>query len=317
MPDTGELAKAINDAESQLQAMDQRRIQEQARRRQAALQTISTLEEAWRRAHGFELESIRLRADEALRALEGMEMAESEVARARVLIVQTANAEMGEIERRRLAESTTANRQAAETVARFYDQAADRIGGALTDMYVRGEGAAVSFRNVALAAVSEIHQAFIRLALLNPLRNALFGGDLPTLGSLFGGGGSGIGGAAPVSRLMPGGALVDLFHTGGKVGEPRPQRMVPFAALQNAERYHMGGIIGRDEVPAILQKGETVLPRGARAGGVTINQTFTFAAGASMPDRAAMRQFAREIRESTIAAVRDGRMRDPGFFGGG
>jgi len=58
------------------------------------------------------------------------------------------------------------------------------------------------------------------------------------------------------------------WHKGGIVGTtPAPVRIVNPNIFANARRFHGGGLAG-DEVPAILQKGETVLPKG---GGVTVN----------------------------------------------
>jgi hypothetical protein len=74
----------------------------------------------------------------------------------------------------------------------------------------------------------------------------------------FGLGGIGAGFAALVS------------HKGGVVGAPGgTRRAVSPLAFIGAQRLHSGGVAGLapDEVPAILQRGETVLPRGARVGG--------------------------------------------------
>ncbi|PZP83449.1 MAG: hypothetical protein DI582_10970, partial [Azospirillum brasilense] len=55
--------------------------------------------------------------------------------------------------------------------------------------------------------------------------------------------------------------LSSIFHDGGKVGETAaPTRMMPAAMFATAPRFHNG--LQPDEFPAILQKGETVLPRG-------------------------------------------------------
>lgn len=58
----------------------------------------------------------------------------------------------------------------------------------------------------------------------------------------------------------------DVFHGGGIVGVTRvPRRMVSARALVRAPRYHAG--LTSDERPAILQKGEEVIPRGGRRRG--------------------------------------------------
>lgn len=74
----------------------------------------------------------------------------------------------------------------------FADRAFDRIGASITDAFVRGEDAAISWRNVVQGVIAEIIQEMIKLSVINPLKNAFTqssgGGDLlPTLFSIFGG----------------------------------------------------------------------------------------------------------------------------------
>jgi hypothetical protein len=49
--------------------------------------------------------------------------------------------------------------------------------------------------------------------------------------------------------------------------------MAPAALFSGAMRYHSGGVVGLSpgEVPAILQRGETVIPVGGAAGGHVFN----------------------------------------------
>jgi len=57
------------------------------------------------------------------------------------------------------------------------------------------------------------------------------------------------------------------FHTGGIVGQTAARtRSMPAGTWDHAPRFH-GGLLRADEYPAILQRGETVLPAGMRAGG--------------------------------------------------
>jgi len=66
--------------------------------------------------------------------------------------------------------------------------------------------------------------------------------------------------------LSSGFSWADFYHKGGIAGKtPVPTRPVSAALFANAPRLHNG--LAPDEFPAILQRGETVLPRGA--GGVT------------------------------------------------
>src|SRR5690625_3673708 len=69
--------------------------------------------------------------------------------------------------------------------------------------------------------------------------------------------------------------LGSLFHSGGIVGQPTATRMVSPLAFAGAPRMHSGGIAG-DEVPAILKRGEEVLPENHprhrnNAGGVNVS----------------------------------------------
>lgn len=83
--------------------------------------------------------------------------------------------------------------------------------------------------------------------------------------------------------------VASLFHAGGVAGEAARSRPVPAALFAGAPRLHGGGVIGPGEVPAILQRGETVLPRGVAPGGPVrvniINQT-----GVAFQGRAQERQ---------------------------
>jgi len=64
-----------------------------------------------------------------------------------------------------------------------------------------------------------------------------------------------------------GGIVASVKHAGGMVGGAGPSRMVPAMAFAGAPRMHGGGFAGLkpDEVPAILQRGEMVVPRGQAA----------------------------------------------------
>ncbi len=67
-----------------------------------------------------------------------------------------------------------------------------------------------------------------------------------------------------LSLFGDGGLFAGVFHGGGVVGRGGTRRRVPAALaplFAMAPRYHSGGIAGLkpNEVPAILERGETVL----------------------------------------------------------
>lgn len=80
-------------------------------------------------------------------------------------------------------------------LANFADQAFGRIGSAITEAFAKGESKGVKFSNVLKAMQSEFAQFGLRLGVLNPAMNALFGTNRPTLGSVMGvmSGGAGYG----------------------------------------------------------------------------------------------------------------------------
>lgn len=85
-------------------------------------------------------------------------------------------------------------------------------------------------------------------------------GPLLPSGNFFsGGGGSSVGGG--LSMLSSLFSFIG-FHEGGVVGRDGTPRYV-----FDPPRLHQGGMIGANEVPAILEKGEVVLPKGFKGGG--------------------------------------------------
>jgi hypothetical protein len=102
------------------------------------------------------------------------------------------------------------------------------------------------------------------------------------------------------------------FHRGGIVGINGTPRSVHPAYFENAPRMHLGGLAG-DEVPAILQRGERVIPRGGSAG-LVIHIQQNIGGNVTRADLAATAEAA---RRGTMAAIAEERRRDPaGAFGG-
>lgn len=104
-----------------------------------------------------------------------------------------------------------------------------------------------SFADAGRAALAEIEREMLRLAVLNPLKNLLFGSNQPTLSSIGG--------------LIGGLFSAFKFHEGGVAGQGGTLAFAPAAVFRNAPRFHSGAFLSPDEVPAILQRGERVLSR--------------------------------------------------------
>jgi hypothetical protein len=132
--------------------------------------------------------------------------------RQRILQDPHANIDSPENQRRlsmaaQIADETRALQQQQSSwneLARIGEQAFDRIGGAITEAFANGSLKAVDFKNIAKAVFSEVIQAGLRMAVLNPILNSIFGGTRATLGGL---GAPSVGGGAPAAgggMTMPG-----------------------------------------------------------------------------------------------------------------
>jgi hypothetical protein len=157
-----------------------------------------------------------------------------------------------------LAAEEEATRKATEAIEEMGDLGKDAMRGLIDDL-VAGKDAGEAFANV----LSKIGSRLIDLA----------------LNGLFSGGGIGGGGGLLGGVIIPG-----ILHSGGVAGRDGygHGRAVSPSVFSGAPRYHNGGIAGLkpNEVPAILEKGERVLPKGApsmpklRKGGDTIQNTY-------------------------------------------
>jgi phage-related minor tail protein len=136
-----------------------------------------------------------------------------------------------------------------------------------SDLIAQGKLDWQSWADAGRAAITDLNKELMKLTLLNPLKNLLFGTNAPTLsnagglfGNLFSGlfsGGSGIGPVAAGAKLFGS----PIYHFGGIVGGAAPLRTVPADTFHNVPRFHGGAFLSPDEVPAILQRGERVLSR--------------------------------------------------------
>lgn len=156
----------------------------------------------------------------------------------------------------------------------------------------------LDFRSFADSVIADLIRIQARQALAGFAGSSL--GAAFGLGSLLGMGGSSNVAIAPVS----------IGHSGGMIGvDPFPTRSMPASAFIGAPRYHLG----IDEVPAILQRGERIIPRGGSAGpSIVIHQNI--GGNVTKADLAAVAQAG---RDGATAAIAEERRRNPnGPFGG-
>lgn len=137
-------------------------------------------------------------------------------------------------------------KQAAESAKELAGIGKDFASGFISDLR-NGASAAEALRN----ALNRVLDKVIELSL-----ESLFSGGL------FGGGGGG--------GLLGGSIIPGILHSGGTAGKDGYGHGRSFSpsTFAGAKRYHAGGIAGLQpgEIPAILQRGEVVLPRGTKMG---------------------------------------------------
>lgn len=142
----------------------------------------------------------------------------------------------------------TSQERLRKSAEEFRDLGRDVVGGFISDLR-SGKSAAEALAG----ALDKVVDKLIDVGL-----NAIFGTGGG--GGLFGGGGGLLGGL-----IIPG-----ILHSGGVAGSDGygHGRSVSPSVFGGAKRYHKGGVAGLQpgEVPAILQRGEVVLPRGAKMG---------------------------------------------------
>lgn len=137
----------------------------------------------------------------------------------------------------------------ADAVEKAFSTAMKATEDAIVNMVTSGEISLNSLNDLANSVVADITRMLVQQSITGPL-------------------------AKWMSGSMESGGFMDsvfgsIFHEGGVAGEMAPSRQVPAFVFAGAPRYHSGGIAGLrpDEVPAILQRGESIVPKNARTGG--------------------------------------------------
>ena len=124
----------------------------------------------------------------------------------------------------------------------------DTTFGHFSQLIAQGKLGWQDWADAGRAAIIDINNELLKLAVLNPLKNLLFGQSNPTLSSVGG----------LVGSLVKG---IGIGHAGGMADQLAATRPVPVELFGFAPRLHDGAFLSPDEVPAILQRGERVLNR--------------------------------------------------------
>ncbi len=104
--------------------------------------------------------------------------------------------------------------QSVQAITGTLGTAFDRLGQSLVDAFLSGQGAAVNFGSVMRSILASVLTDFAKLAVVNPLKNSLFGSAAPTLTSglaaLTGGGTDTAGGSGMGSLLNSAGNVLSV-----------------------------------------------------------------------------------------------------------
>lgn len=181
-------------------------------------------------------------------------------------------------------EAAKAQEQAAEAIRRYHERSFDavvsigerafeRLGDAMVDAFVSGQGAAVNFGNVARGIAASVVTDFAKLAIVNPILNSLFvgsGGPRPTLGAALGGGGVGVGDMLGFGQLFGGQTLMESIGLTGAGGFLATPIMFGQAGATSAALGAMGGAYGPASLAQLQGAGMigTGASLGAALGGV-------------------------------------------------
>jgi GH24 family phage-related lysozyme (muramidase) len=168
--------------------------------------------------------------------------------------------------------------QTVQSAGEFRSLGRDITGGFIDDLR-SGKSAADALAN----ALDKVVDKLLDMAL-----NSVFG--IGVKGGGLGGGG-----------LLGGAIIPGILHSGGVAGSDGygHGRSVSPSTFSDAKRYHTGGIAGLQpgEVPAILQRGELVLPRGSKIGSGSGGYAPTYNIDARGADQAAVARMERGLQE--------------------
>ncbi len=232
--------------------------------------------------YGFAIEKARA-ARELLTAAEqqGLEVTPQLQTQIDQLATGYANAH---VEAQRLAEG---QQSAQQMVQEFASSGQSALKGFISDLRSGTDGA-----DALANALSRVGDRLLDLAL-----NQGF--------SLLGGG---LGGGVGRSGLLGGAIIPGILHSGGMAGRDGYGHGRAFSSSlwKNAPRYH-GGTDGAglkpDEVPAVLLRGERVIPRGGQASGASVSVQQYFTISGTVSDRDVQRMM-QQNKGETIAAVK-------------
>jgi lambda family phage tail tape measure protein len=170
---------------------------------------------------------------------------------------------------------------AAAAVERAFTEGMKATEDAIVDFVTSGGKSLKSLGDMANSIVADITRMAVQKSITGPLFNMI---------------GGSIGGGGFLDSI-----LGSIFHEGGEVGGSASQRRVPAYVYTNAPRYHSGGVAGLKpgEIPAILERGEIVLPKGGTRMGSPVNVVMNI----TTPDASSFRMSQSQISAEAARGI--------------
>jgi lambda family phage tail tape measure protein len=170
---------------------------------------------------------------------------------------------------------------AASAVEKAFTEGMKATEDAIVDFVTSGGKSLKSLGDMANSIVADITRMAVQKSITGPLFNML--------GSSMGGGGF-------LDSIFS-----SIFHEGGEVGGSAPQRRMPAYVFANAPRYHTGGVAGLKpgEIPAILERGEVVLPKDGTRMGSPVNVVMNI----TTPDASSFRMSQSQITAEAARGI--------------
>ncbi len=206
---------------------------------------------------------------------------------------------------------------AAKNMESVFSSAARKVEDTLTDMVTSGQFSMNKMSDLMKSIEQDVLRSMIRQNITGPIAGALsgmmgggtggaaaspgggmFGSLFSGLSGMFSGGGEEEGGGM-LSSL--GSLFAGFLHEGGTVGGTlTPSRLMPAHIFAGSPRFHDG--LMPDEFPAILQKGETVLPKNSKNSGMNVTMNISTPDAKSFSDSRGqiMSKFAGEMQRYRI-----------------
>jgi hypothetical protein len=199
-------------------------------------------------------------------------------------------ADLAEKENERIMQQVDEYEKAFKSIESLSERTAEAMQDNFSDLFFDAmTGELKSLEDYADAVFKSIARMVSDLA-SQELARGIFGANMQGGGWLSQIIGAFGGGAANLPINQPGYPGAETFHKGGISGSGGNRRSVPLSAFSFAPRLHSG--LMSNEMPAILEKGETVIPKGGSRNRMNVSFNFYSQTGSYNRDSVASAQAA-------------------------